>query len=176
MLQHMLSLDGLTGIANRRSFDERLVHEWERAKRHKAPFAVMMVDIDAFKRFNDTYGHQCGDDCLRQIALSLKQTAEQYGGTAARYGGEEFAVILPRTSPSEAAAAAEAIRANVERLAIPHGSSPAACVVTVSVGAAVTVPQPNEGAQTVLSLADQALYRAKQNGRNRTEVACPICE
>ncbi|KMY57510.1 hypothetical protein N231_05230 [Geobacillus stearothermophilus ATCC 12980] len=87
--------------------------------------------------------------------------------------GEEFAVILPHTSPSEAAAAAEAIRANVERLAIPHGSSPAACVVTVSVGAAVAVPQPNESAETVLSLADQALYRAKQNGRNRMEIACP---
>ncbi|EPR29325.1 diguanylate cyclase [Geobacillus sp. WSUCF1] len=105
----------MTGIANRRSFDERLASEWERTKRQKAPFAVMMVDIDAFKRFNDTYGHQCGDDCLRKVALSLEQTAKQYGGTAARYGGEEFAVILPHTSPSEAAAAAEAVRANVER-------------------------------------------------------------
>ncbi|AGE22739.1 GGDEF domain-containing protein [Anoxybacillus geothermalis] len=166
----------MTGIANRRSFDERLASEWERTKRQKAPFAVMMVDIDAFKRFNDTYGHQCGDDCLRKVALSLEQTAKQYGGTAARYGGEEFAVILPHTSPSEAAAAAEAVRANVERLAIPHDSSPAACVVTVSVGAAVAVPQPNEGAESLLSLADQALYRAKQNGRNRTEVACFVRE
>lgn len=173
LLQRMLSLDGLTGIANRRSFDELLAREWESAKQQNAPLALIMIDIDAFKRFNDTYGHQCGDDCLRKVALSLEQTAKQYGGAAARYGGEEFAVILPHASPSKAAAAAEAIRLNIEGLAIPHRLSPAANCVTVSVGAAVAIPQPNEHAEALLSLADQALYRAKQNGRNRVEIACP---
>ena len=167
ILQDLSRRDGLTGLANRRHFDECLDREWKRALREKAPLSIIMCDIDFFKNFNDTYGHQIGDDCLRAVARVLEQGLRRPLDVAARYGGEEFVVVVPGTPLPGALAVAESIRSGIEALAIPHASSSAAPVVTISLGVASVVPAPDGAAVEILSAADQALYRAKGKGRNR---------
>ena len=167
LLQDLSRRDGLTGLANRRHFDECLEREWKRALREKAPLSIIMCDIDFFKDFNDTYGHQSGDDCLRAVARVLEQDLRRPLDVAARYGGEEFVVVVPGTPLPGALAVAESIRSGIEALAIPHASSSAAPVVTISLGVASVVPAPDGAAAEILSAADQALYRAKGEGRNR---------
>lgn len=159
--------DGLTGLANRRYFDEYLEREWKRALREKVPLSVIMCDIDFFKNFNDTYGHQSGDDCLRAVARVLGQGLHRPLDIAARYGGEEFVVVIPGTPIPGAMAVAHTIRSGVEALAIPHASSSVAPVVTISLGVASVIPAPEITAEDLVAAADQALYRAKGGGRNR---------
>ena len=167
ILQDLSRRDGLTGLANRRHFDESLEREWKRALREKDQLSIIMCDIDFFKKFNDFYGHQSGDDCLRAVARVLERVLHRPLDVAARYGGEEFVVVLPGTDREGALAVAESIRSGIEALAIPHASSSAAPVVTISLGVAFLIPTPDGTAAEMLSAADQALYRAKEEGRNR---------
>ena len=166
-LQRLSSLDGLTGIANRRRFDEYLEQEWLRAARGNKILSLVLTDIDHFKTYNDNYGHQGGDEVLRRVAQSLETGTHRPGDLVARYGGEEFAIILPDTDPSGAARVAEAIREVVERLNIPHGYSTAADYVTISMGVASIIPREGGLPSTLIEAADEALYEAKHSGRNR---------
>lgn len=158
--------DGLTGIANRRRFDEVFAAEWSRAGRSGQPLALAMLDVDYFKAYNDTYGHQCGDDCLRAIANLLGNNVRRAGDLAARYGGEEFAFIAPMTDRDSALSIAETIRRALEQLSLPHSASPFH-VVTASIGIAVVIPGKTDTSQGLLQMADAALYQAKQQGRNQ---------
>ncbi len=159
-------LDELTGIANRRSFEEVLQREFKRAIRSDSPLTLMLLDIDHFKPYNDTFGHRAGDECLRQVAACLASFTRRPGDLAARYGGEEFALIFPETGPESAMGLAETIRAAVENLAVAHSHSDAQ-VITVSIGVATGWPQDEEQKEAFIEVADQALYRAKNLGRNR---------
>jgi len=164
----LADLDGLTGIANRRTFETALAKEWRRAVRSGAVLSLLMVDIDHFKQFNDRLGHQRGDACLRDVASALAKEARRAGDFPARYGGEEFGVLLPATDAAGAAHIAENIRAGVERLAIAHPLSSAGPLVTVSIGAASLAPTMDDRVEKLVCFADIALYRAKDFGRNRT--------
>ena len=166
-LERLATLDGLTGIANRRHFDERLQNEWSRASRANAPLSLIMADVDYFKRYNDTYGHQQGDECLKAVSAVLQRLAVRVSDLAARYGGEEFAVILPNTDLKGACEVAERIRAEVEAAALPHGGNEVAPCVTLSLGVATLFPDAEGQSKTLVSQADQALYQAKKEGRNR---------
>lgn len=166
-LQRLSSLDGLTGIANRRRFDEYLEQEWLRAARGNKTLSLILTDIDHFKTYNDNYGHQGGDEVLRRVAQAIEGGAHRPGDLVARYGGEEFAIILPDTEPAGAASVAEAIRQSVERLNIPHGFSTAADHVTISMGVASIIPREGGLPSTLIEAADEALYEAKHSGRNR---------
>jgi diguanylate cyclase (GGDEF)-like protein len=168
-LQRMTLVDGLTGVANRRHLEARLEEEWRRALRAGDPLSFALVDIDCFKAFNDTYGHPGGDDCLRRVAGTLAQQIERAGELLARYGGEEFAAVLPRLDAEQAWRALDGARANVAALRIPHRASTAARHVTVSAGVATLVPTADRSPQDLVARADEALYRAKSGGRNRTE-------
>jgi diguanylate cyclase (GGDEF)-like protein len=161
--------DGLTGIANRRYFDEHLEQEWKRALRDKQPLSLVMVDIDHFKAYNDYYGHLAGDDCLRQVARKLQTVVARPGDLVARYGGEEFALILPQTHGG-AKTLGERCRATVAAIRIPHQASPVKPVVTVSVGVASIIPAVDQDPSRLINAADQALYRAKLLGRNHVVV------
>lgn len=165
-LKRLSSSDGLTGIANRRFFDEYLSVEWRRARRNTTSLALLMCDVDHFKLFNDTYGHQAGDDCLRQVAHSINAYLERPSDIVSRYGGEEFAVILPETIAGGALFVAEKIRHAVHELSIPHSSSPDGRV-TVSIGLASLIPDAETTPGNLIQLADKALYRAKELGRDR---------
>jgi len=168
---HALSqTDGLTGIANRRRFDEVLALEWKRAQRLGQPLAVLMLDVDWFKKYNDHHGHQVGDACLQQIARTLAATVCRSGDLVARYGGEEFVCVAPATDGPSALGMARKIVQAVRALALPHGMSPLG-VVSVSVGVACGVPGPGTSAAGLLRRADAALYSAKAQGRNRAELA-----
>ncbi|PTD99096.1 GGDEF domain-containing protein [Pandoraea apista] len=158
--------DGLTGLSNRRSLEAKLASEWRRAKRSGSPFSVLFVDIDHFKQFNDNCGHSIGDDVLRVVAKNIGGHIRRDADMVARYGGEEFAVVLPDTDAASAAAMAEQIRRDVERLRIAHAGS-ATGLVTVSVGAATGVAGECDGAEAVLKAAEEQLFIAKQGGRNR---------
>lgn len=171
-LEKMSNLDGLTGIANRRCFDDTLVKEWVRNGRHDTPMALLMIDIDHFKAYNDTLGHVLGDDCLVAVAEGIISSIHRPGDMAARYGGEEFAVILPHTGYEGASAVAKSIHANINGSNIHHPHSYTGHSVTVSIGVASCVPSCQTTPAQLLTAADTALYRAKQNGRNRTEVVC----
>jgi len=166
-LRELATMDGLTGIANRRRFDEQLAQEWRRLGREGAPISLIMGDIDHFKLYNDTYGHQAGDDCLRTVAVAISETARRPADLAARYGGEEFAVILPNTDRDGALRVAREIREEVRRLALDHRSSPVGPHVTVSLGVATVIPTLKISPEQLLARADQALYQAKEQGRDR---------
>lgn len=166
-LRHQATRDGLTGIANRRRFEEHLTDEWRRAQRMGTPLTLGMIDVDCFKPFNDWYGHQAGDECLRAISRALEGTVRRAGELLARYGGEEFAVILPNTDQAEALQAAERLRRSVEAMNLPHATSQVRDRVTISVGVATRVPPLGEDSASLLGDADAALYQAKQAGRNR---------
>jgi diguanylate cyclase (GGDEF)-like protein len=167
--------DGLTGLANRRAFDEALDREWRITLRQGTQISLLLLDIDCFKGFNDKYGHQVGDDCLRAVASALATSLLRPGDITARYGGEELAVILPDTDGPGAIEVAERIRANVQALSIPHETNNAGnYLVSVSVGVATAISLVG-GTMTMpeglLTAADTALYKAKQEGRNRVASA-----
>jgi diguanylate cyclase (GGDEF)-like protein len=185
-LERLSATDALTGIANRRTFEQALDQEWRRAMRHGAPLCLLMIDVDFFKRFNDTYGHVAGDDCLRSVATVLANNARRAGEVAARYGGEEFAVLLPLVDAEEGYQLAERICSEVRKLGISHKASEAADYVTISVGVASVsmIPVSKRGeapavrsdgraemsrppSAVLVELADEALYAAKTSGRNR---------
>ncbi len=166
-LEALASTDGLTGISNRRTFDMELAREWSRAYREKTPVSLLMVDIDFFKKYNDTYGHQSGDRCLHQVASELARFANRAGDCAARYGGEEFALILPSTTLANAQWIAAKVIAAVEALDIPHSASSVAAYVTISAGVSTMVPESCNEESELISLADNALYTAKEAGRNQ---------
>ena len=168
-LKQLVNVDGLTRLANRRYLDEFLAREVARAIREKQPLTVILCDADHFKAFNDNYGHLEGDDCLKSIAAALKSVCKRPADLAARYGGEEFAIVLPDTSQENALLMAEKLRAAVERVAVKHEHSSAAQVVTMSLGVCTLLPEPGDTSDVFLQNADQALYRAKQAGRNRSE-------
>ena len=161
--------DGLTGIANRRRFDEVLAAEWARAARQNHPVAIGLLDIAFFKQYNDYYGHQQGDECLRRVAQAFKSQLQRGGDLVARYGGEEFAFIAPAVDAERALAIADAVCKAIESLDLPHAGIPGG-QLTVSIGVAAWIPLPGTSPGTVLRAADQALYRAKQLGRNRAEM------
>jgi two-component system, chemotaxis family, response regulator WspR len=171
ILQRLSCMDGLTGIANRRHFDATLQSEWKMGTRQKTPLTVIMIDIDFFKKYNDGYGHQGGDDCLKDVAKTLYATISRPGDFIARYGGEEFVVILPRTDAKGAAVIAEQLRANVEAKHIPHAFSSAANHVSISLGIATMQPVASSKPEELLARADEALYKAKEAGRNRFHIA-----
>ena len=169
-LQSLSFLDGLTGIANRRHFDQELLQESRRAKRERTPLSLIMLDIDYFKVFNDTYGHLKGDDCLKTVASSLEKTLKRPGDFSARYGGEEFAVVLPNTDDVGAAIIAEELRAKIEKARVAHINSLCADYVTVSLGVVTRFSEQVGTPDDLISAADRALYRAKQEGRNRISI------
>jgi len=170
-LQRLTATDGLTGVANRRRFDEALEQEWRRGIRSAASLACVMIDIDHFKAFNDLNGHLQGDACLRQIAQALAITTKRAGDIVARYGGEEFAVVLPATSLANARLVAEQLRTIVAALRIPHEASTTGPHVTISLGVASLVPKHGVAPATLVAAADRALYQAKRSGRNCVELA-----
>lgn len=167
VLQRLASVDGLTQLANRRCFDEHLYQEWQRLTREQAPLTLILCDIDFFKAYNDTYGHQAGDECLHQIAKTISSCAKRPADLAARYGGEEFALILPTTASTGGVRVAQDIQYKVKALQLPHSSSPVSHYVTLSLGIAAVVPQPDSSPSTLVTVADKALYQAKAAGRNQ---------
>ena len=166
-LELIANLDGLTQIANRRRFDDYLSSEWQRHQREQNPLALILIDIDYFKRYNDSYGHQGGDDCLVRVAQAIALVPERPTDLVARYGGEEFAVILSNTDKEGAIKIAEAIQEAIAMLAISHESSEVSTQVTLSIGVVSFVPTTNLESKTVIAHADQALYTAKDRGRNQ---------
>ena len=173
-LEALATHDALTGLANRRRFVEFITAEWRRAARFGRPVAVIMADIDHFKPFNDTLGHQAGDGCLRRVAELLSSVANRPGDLLARWGGEEFIVVLSETTTAVAESLAERVRTGVEQAALVHGAAPLGRV-TVSLGVAATVPR-DEAWEDLVAAADRALYRAKAEGRNRVASATPLDE
>lgn len=168
-LEALAARDGLTGLANRRSFDAALATESRRCSRAGTPMSLLMVDVDHFKGFNDSYGHLGGDECLKLVARTIAAAVRRAGDVVARYGGEEFAVVLPGTGLDGAASIAERIRDAVEGLRVEHRSSAVGPHVTVSIGGATAPPGADPDA--LLAMADQALYRSKRGGRNRASLA-----
>jgi len=169
-LQRISATDGLTGLYNRRHFDEALANELKRARREQTPLSLVMMDVDHFKQFNDNYGHQAGDDCLIQVARALQSSINRPADVVARYGGEEFIAILPDTDREGVFKVAERIRQAIINLNIPHEHSSVADVVTVSLGVALSTPASDAKelqAESLVKLADQGLYEAKEAGRNR---------
>ena len=167
LLERLSALDTLTGIANRRRFDDVLRQEWRRAARDEAELSLVFCDIDHFKLFNDSCGHQAGDECLRRVAQAFEDALNRPADLAARYGGEEFIALLVDTGAEGARLLAERIRQRVEDLAIEHRASPDGPVLTVSLGVASVVPRAASRPEDLVDLADRALYVAKQAGRNR---------
>lgn len=169
-LKAMVEIDALTGIYNRRYLDNALDEEWRRARRRGSHLSLLMVDIDFFKRYNDTAGHVQGDQCITQVAQCIKGLFHRPGDVVARYGGEEFAVLLPELSREEALSLAHMVCQRVRELGIPHPSSKVAPVVTVSVGVGELMPTGEVEVRDLVRMADDALYRAKRGGRDRAEL------
>jgi two-component system, chemotaxis family, response regulator WspR len=172
-LQKLAALDGLTGIANRRRFDEALRLEWQRGRRQRSPLSLLLCDVDHFKLYNDHFGHPAGDLCLKKTAAVLTGQLKRPADLAARYGGEEFAILLPDTDLDGALQLAEGCRGALDRLALPHPDASHG-VVTMSVGVASTVPGEHMTLEALLAQADEALYDAKRGGRNRVVAAPPV--
>lgn len=166
-LENLAALDSLTQVANRRRFDDYLTQEWKRLAREQQPLALLLGDVDYFKAYNDTYGHQSGDDCLVQVAQAMNRAVKRPADLVVRYGGEEFAVILPNTDIKGAIAVAEAIRLEVQQLQLPHLQSQVSTCVTLSLGVTTIIPSLERSPELLITAADRALYAAKQQGRNR---------
>jgi diguanylate cyclase (GGDEF)-like protein len=171
LLQHLSTIDTLTGLANRRRFDEAIGREWRRAMRDRTPLSLIFCDIDFFKGYNDTYGHPAGDDCLRRVARCVAEMFSRPADLPARFGGEEFVVLLANTDAPGAVHLAERLRANVEALRLPHSSSPIGPYLTISLGVAATVPPLRSLPADLIGVADRALYEAKREGRNCVRTA-----
>jgi diguanylate cyclase len=170
-LKRLVAVDALTGIANRRHFDRALERELRRTRREEQPLSLIFLDLDEFKRFNDTYGHARGDDVLRSVARTLDETFRRGGDLVARYGGEEFAVLLPGVDGRRASLYAERLRRRIWRLSIPYGASQVTDRVTISGGVATVTPKLVIAASELMLAADRALYRAKCIGKNRIVTA-----
>jgi len=166
-LQRLTNTDGLTGIANRRYFDDYLLAEWKRARREQLDMSLLLIDVDYFKLYNDTYGHVAGDMVLKQVARVLDDSIMRPADLAARFGGEEFTMILPRTGIDGALGIAEKLCALVLSKQIPHERSQASSWLSVSIGVASIVPAEDQEPKALVEMADRRLYRAKQGGRNR---------
>ncbi|WP_210396257.1 GGDEF domain-containing protein [Motiliproteus sediminis] len=169
-MERLSLTDALTGIANRRQFDQCLAREWQASRRSQEPISLLLIDIDHFKRFNDHYGHDAGDDCLAKVAQLLSNSIARPRDLLARFGGEEFAVILPSTDES-AQELAERCRLAIEQAQIPHQGAPDRTQLTLSIGCATLRAKAHQSPDTLIKLADEALYHAKDRGRNRIEVA-----
>ena len=171
LLRRWVYVDGLTGVHNRRLLDERLVSDWGRSARNRSPLSVVLIDVDFFKRYNDRYGHQAGDNCLRRIAAALNSGLRRPGDLLVRYGGEEFVCLLPDTATAGALHLAEQLGRRVFELQIEHADSPVAPVVTISLGVCGTADAAHGSADALLRGADAQLYAAKSQGRHR---ACAV--
>jgi diguanylate cyclase (GGDEF)-like protein len=170
LLREMVARDGLTGIQNRRMFDQHIARVWQQAVREEMRIAVLLADIDCFKDYNDHYGHQAGDECLRAVAVSLSQCARRPLDFVARYGGEEFAIVLYQASHEYVSEVLTRIQRSIAELNIPHDASRVASRLTVSIGAAFVLPAGDRTLEGLIQLADEALYCAKEEGRNRVIV------
>ncbi|HJV01109.1 MAG TPA: diguanylate cyclase [Burkholderiaceae bacterium] len=170
-MRELTLTDALTGVANRRHFNDTLELEWRRCARSAMPLAAIMIDIDHFKHYNDEYGHQAGDLCLQKVAMAMKRCASRPQDLLARYGGEEFILLLPQEGLAGATAVARRILDEVDALALPHAASPTSSVVSVSMGVAAIQPGDSAGTDLLIRSADEQLYRAKLHGRNRYCVA-----
>jgi diguanylate cyclase (GGDEF)-like protein len=170
LLRELVARDGLTGIQNRRMFDQHIARVWQQAVREEERIAVLLADIDCFKDYNDRYGHQAGDECLRAVAASLSQCARRPLDFVARYGGEEFAIVLYEASREHVAEVLTRIQRSIAELNIPHEASRVASRLTLSIGAAFVLPAANRTLEGLIQLADEALYCAKEEGRNRVIV------
>jgi diguanylate cyclase (GGDEF)-like protein len=166
-LYRLANSDGLTGVANRRCFDEHLEKEFRRMAREKLPLSLILGDIDCFKRYNDNYGHLQGDDCLKTVAQILAQSTHRPDDLVARFGGEEFAILLPNTPAEGAMHVAQAILQQVRQLQIPHEFSSVNAYITLSLGVATLMPTPELSSNGLIQAADRALYQAKEQGRDR---------
>ena len=166
-LSLLAAIDSLTQIANRRTFDEIFTREWQRGQRDKQPLSLIICDIDYFKLYNDSLGHQSGDICLKKVARTISNTVMRPADLVARYGGEEFAIILPQTPAQNALQVAKTIAREVKKLAIPHPKSEVSDYVSLSLGVSCAIPQPKYTKQQLLVTADKALYQAKKQGRDR---------
>lgn len=170
LLSEMVARDGLTGIQNRRMFDQHIARVWQQAVREEERVAVLLADVDCFKDYNDRYGHQAGDECLRAVAVCLSQCARRPLDFVARYGGEEFAIVLYEASHEYVAEVLTRIQRSIAELNIPHEASKVAGRLTLSIGAAFILPAANRTLEGLIQLADEALYCAKEEGRNRVIV------
>jgi diguanylate cyclase (GGDEF)-like protein len=174
-LHRLAHLDGLTGVANRRCFDDYLQQQWQKLENQVQPMSLLIADVDYFKAYNDFYGHQAGDTCLQQIATLLQDLAARPQDLVARYGGEEFVILLPNTPIAGACTVAETILNTIRDRQLPHAMSGISASVTVSIGLSWLVPQPESSLKSLIEMADRALYQAKQSGRDRycTYSDCP---
>ncbi|MGV8917495.1 MAG: diguanylate cyclase [Pseudomonas sp.] len=170
VLQRLMNSDGLTGLSNRRHFDEYLDLEWRRAIREQTQISLLMLDVDYFKTYNDSFGHLEGDEALRQVAEAMRQSCTRPSYLPARYGGEEFALVLPDTSPGVARLVAEKLRQSVAGLGIQNNSPQEGSTLTVSIGLATMTPQAGSSARQLIQEADKGLYMAKNSGRNQVVV------
>lgn len=175
-LVHLSTTDSLTGLANRRLFDQSLQNEWQRSARSQQPISLLMIDIDYFKRYNDHYGHLTGDACLRQVARVLYDCAQRSGELVARYGGEEFALLLPGADAEAARVVAQRCMDEIDRARIPHVNSPVSAWLTFSIGVATTVADANLLPESLVRCADAALYRTKGSGRAHFEVVTQLLD
>ena len=171
MLQRLMNSDGLTGLSNRRHFDEYLELEWRRAMREQQQISLLMIDVDYFKLYNDSFGHLAGDEALRQVAEAIRGSCSRPTDLPARYGGEEFALVLPNTSPGGARLIAEKLRQTVHGLNIPHCAPETDARLTVSIGLATLTPSIGSHCRQLISAADKGLYLAKNSGRNQVGIA-----
>ncbi|MEX3775754.1 diguanylate cyclase [Pseudomonas sp. MYb118] len=171
VLQRLMNSDGLTGLSNRRHFDEYLELEWRRSLRDQSQLSLLMIDVDYFKTYNDSFGHLEGDEALRKVANAIRDASARPSDLPARYGGEEFALVLPNTSPGGARLVAEKLRQTVAALKIPHIAPTEGSSLTISVGLSTMTPQPGSDCRQLISAADKGLYQAKHNGRNQVGIA-----
>ncbi len=169
-LKSLSTIDGLTGMANRRKFDETLETEWRRARRSQSPLSLVMMDIDYFKAYNDNYGHLAGDECLKRLATELGEICRRPADLFSRYGGEEFVLLLPETDSQGATSMANLVQEKIRRISIPHAYSQVADHITLSMGVATMIPINNQTQLDLINAADSLLYAAKQNGRNQIRV------
>jgi len=168
-IENLANMDGLTNLFNRRYFDKKLAEEFSRSQRTSQPLSLIMADLDFFKLYNDTYGHQAGDDCLRIVATILKKAGGRISDIAARYGGEEFVILLPNTDRNGALKVGEAVRESLAAEAIPHKTSTVKDIVTLTMGVATVTPGPSITPKMLVKFADQALYTGKANGKDRIQ-------
>jgi len=170
VLQRLMNSDGLTGLSNRRHFDEYLELEWRRATRDQTQMSLMMIDVDYFKAYNDNFGHLEGDEALRQVAKAIRASCARPSDLPARYGGEEFALVLPNTSPGGARLLAEKLRMSIAGMNIPHMAPTPGSHLTVSIGISTLTPEIGSNSRQLIQEADKGLYAAKHNGRNQVSV------